>query len=129
MPSELSKNPVHLGLGATVVIEPEFNGFEWYAAYGARHSADGKEGRLVTMHTFDAPWDTWEMHPNGSALVLCTAGYIVLRQEVDGAEVRTRLLPGEYAINEAGVWHTADVEESATALFITASAGTEIRQR
>lgn len=37
--------------------------------------------------------------------------------------------PGEYAINPPGVWHTADVEGEATALFITAGLGTEARAR
>ncbi len=32
-------------------------------------------------------------------------------------------------INEPGVWHTADVESTATALFITAGLGTEHRPR
>ena len=40
-------------------------------------------------------------------------------------ELRT----GEYAINPPGVWHTADVESEATALFITAGLGTELRPR
>jgi hypothetical protein len=39
------------------------------------------------------------------------------------------LKPGQYAINEAGVWHTADVERRATAVFITAGRGTEHRPR
>ena len=36
---------------------------------------------------------------------------------------------GEYAINPPGTWHTADVEASATALFITAGEGTDHRPR
>jgi len=24
------------------------------------------KGRLVAMHSFYAPWDVWEMHPQGS---------------------------------------------------------------
>ena len=129
MPQNIRKHPVHLGLGATAVSEPEFTGMEWYAAYGARHADDGKEGRLVAMHTFESPWTSWEMHPEGSELVLCTAGEITLVQEIDGKEVRTHLQPGEYAINPPGVWHTADVEESATAIFITAGIGTQNRDR
>jgi hypothetical protein len=129
MPTKLSRNPVHLGLGATVVSEPAFTDMTWYAEYGARHAADGGEGRLVTMYIFDAPWDSWEMHPHGSELVLCTAGEITLLQEVDGKQTRTTLAPGEYAINAPGVWHTADVRGSATALFITAGRGTEHRKR
>jgi quercetin dioxygenase-like cupin family protein len=129
MPRTLSQYPVHLGLGASAVSEPEFTGVDWYAAYGARHAGDGAEGRLVSMHTFDAPWDSWEMHPRGAELVLCTAGEITLIQEVDGAPVRTTLRAGEYAINPPGTWHTADVSAAATAVFITAGEGTEIRPR
>jgi hypothetical protein len=130
MADRLSKHPVHLGLGATAVREPELSGgMEWYAGYGARHCGDGIEGRLVSMHTFSEPWDSWEMHPKGHEVVLCTAGEITLVQEIDGEHRRQVLRPGEYAINEPGVWHTADAWGSATAVFITAGAGTEHRPR
>lgn len=129
MAKQLSKHPVHLGRNATAVSEPAFTGMDWYAGYGARHGDDGKEARLVSMHSFDAPWDAWEMHPEGHELVVCTAGEITLIQEIDGEQRRTTLRPGEYAINEPGVWHTADVEGTATALFITAGAGTQHRPR
>ncbi|WP_428267125.1 cupin domain-containing protein [Haliangium sp.] len=128
MPPTLSKHPVHLGLGATVVSEPAFTGIDWYEGYGERHADDGKEARLVSMHSFSESWDAWEMHPEGAELVVCTAGEITLVQEIDGAEVRTTLGPGEYAINEPGVWHTADTA-GATAVFITAGLGTQIRPR
>jgi len=130
MPTDLFKHPIHLGLGATAAREPAFTGdLAWYGGYGARHADDGAEGRLVAMHTFDAPWDMWEMHPKGGEVVLCTAGRMVIIQEIDGGEVRTTLDAGQYAINEPGVWHTADVERSATAVFITAGLGTEHRPR
>jgi len=129
MATALSRNPIHLGLGATATSEPPFTGMEWYAAYVERHKGDGVEGRLVAMHTFDKPWDSWEMHPAGHEVVLCTAGRMTLVQEIGGKTVRTVLKPGEYAINPPGIWHTADVERSATALFITAGAGTEHRAR
>lgn len=126
---KLSENPIHLGLGATSVREPDFTGFEWYEAYGKRHEADGIEGRLVSMFTFDAPWDSWEMHPSGSEVVLCVAGEMTLVQEIDGKHVHTRLATGEYAINAPGVWHTADVEGEASAVFITSGMGTQNRPR
>jgi len=126
---KLSERPVHLGLGATAVTQPVFSGMEWYAAYGERHASDGPEARLVSMFTFDEAWDCWEMHPEGHEVVVCTAGSMTLVQQVDGAELRTVLEPGDYAINEPGVWHTADVDSSATALFITAGVGTEHRPR
>lgn len=125
----LSSQFVHLGLGGSAVVQPAFSGMAWYAEYGARHGADGKDGRLVSMHTFSEPWASWEMHPSGHEVVVCTAGEITLIQDVEGRHERTTLTPGEYAINEPGVWHTADVSETATALFITAGEGTEHRAR
>jgi hypothetical protein len=131
MTTKIADHPIHLGLGATAVVQPTFTGeMAWYGGYGERHGGDGAEGRLVGMHTFTQSWDVWEMHPVGSEVVLCTAGAITLIQEaLDGAVVEVTLGPGEYAINEPGVWHTADVAQSATAVFITAGMGTEHRPR
>lgn len=127
----LSKHPVHLGLGATAEIEPEFTGeMSWYQGYTARHAADGPEGRLVTLHNFTEPWSMWEMHPKGSEVVMCTSGEMTLHQELpDGRTHTVSLQPGEYVINPPGVWHTADIETEATALFITAGEDTEHRPR
>lgn len=131
MAHKLAKNPVHLGLGATAEIEPEMTGdLSWYAGYGERHGSDGVEGRLVSMYTFSESWDVWEMHPKGAEMVLCTEGAMTLIQEMeDGSHKRTDLVSGEYAVNAPGVWHTADVAASATAMFITAGEGTEHRER
>ncbi len=128
-PGNLERSFIHLGLGATAVPQPAFDGMEWYAGYGERHGDDGVEGRLVSMYTFTEPWDVWEMHPSGSEVVVCTAGAITLVQEIDGAERVTTLGVGDYAINAPGVWHTADVDGSATCLFITAGEGTQHRPR
>lgn len=127
----LSEQPIHLGLGATADIEPSFSGdMAWYAGYGERHAADGIEGRLVSMHTFTESWDSWEVHPSGHEVVLCTAGTITLHQEhADGSTASVTLTPGRYAINPPGTWHTADVADTATAVFITAGYGTEHRPR
>ncbi len=126
----LSEFPAHLGLGATVAREPRFEDpMKWYEAYGARHASDGAEGRLVTMHTFDRPWKSWEMHPRGAELVVCVDGEITLHQEIDGGVRTVRLAKGEAVINLPGVWHTADCTASCTALFVTAGEGTEIRAR
>lgn len=127
----LDAHPLHLGLGATAVAQPAFcGGMDWYEAYGARHRADGREGRLVSRYRFTADWDSWEMHPEGDEVVLCLAGAMVLHQEFpDGVSTNVRLEAGEYAINPPGVWHTADVEHEADALFITAGLGTLLRPR
>lgn len=128
---DITVNPIHLGLGATAEVEPEFTGsMDWYGDYISRHEADGAEGRLVSMHSFSKPWDMWEMHPKGSEVVLCVAGFITLHQEFPGGEVKsTELGPGQYAVNEPGVWHTADADAEATVVFITAGLGTEHRPR
>lgn len=127
---DLGEQPVHLGLGATVVVQPPMGGgLAWYDAYGARHGADGADGRLVSMYTFTEGWTSWEMHPAGEELVVCVAGEVTLVQELGGAEVRTTLRAGQAAINPRGVWHTADVTASATVLFITAGEGTTHRAR
>ena len=126
----LTNFPVHLGSGATVIRLEEFTGDgDWYERYGEQTAADGVEGRLVSLHTFDGPWPTWEVHPHGEELVLCTAGTITLHQDAAGATRTVVLETGEAIVNPSGVWHTADVTGTATALFITAGLGTEIRER
>ena len=131
MVRRLEINPIHLGLGATAEIEPEMTGeLDWYAGYGARHGKDGAEGRLVSMYSFTENWNAWEMHPYGAEVVLCTAGDITLIQErADGLQRRSTLSSGEYAVNAPSVWHTADIEVSASVVFITAGEGTEHRER
>ena len=48
----LESHPIHLGKGGTAVPQPEFprdeRAMQWYMDYGARHAADGAEGRLVS---------------------------------------------------------------------------------
>ena len=129
MTNSLERFPLHLGLGARAVSEPEFTGLEWYAGYVDRHAADGEEGRLVSMHTLSESWKVWEMHPAGEEAVICTAGEITLIQELPEGLSKLTLRAGDYAINPRGVWHTADVAGHATALFITAGVGTEHRPR
>jgi|SRR5581483_2564245 len=129
--TRLAEHPIHLGLGATAVSEPRFTGsMDWYAAYGERHASDGVEARLVSQHSFDQPWDAWEMHPNGSEVVICVTGAITLHQETaKGERASVTLGPGQYAINPPGTWHTADATAPATAVFITAGVGTQHRPR
>lgn len=131
MPS-LFEQFAHLGPGGAATVQPPFTGMEWYQGYGDRHDADGADGRLVSMYSFDESWTSWEMHPAGAELVICTAGAITLIQEhADGCTGTVTLGPGDFAVNPPGIWHTADVApgEEATAVFITAGIGTEHRPR
>lgn len=127
---DLRTYPVHLGLGGTATAQPAFTGMEWYEAYSRRVAADGSEGRLVSMHDFTGDWDSWEMHPLGEELVVCIAGEMnVIQEKPDGSLHCETIRAGEYLVNPAGVWHTADVPRAATALFITAGEGTQGRPR
>jgi cupin superfamily acireductone dioxygenase involved in methionine salvage len=84
----------------------------------------------VSQYTFSANWAAWEMHPAGDEVVICTAGSMVLVQEhSDGRRENIRLEAGDYAINPSGTWHTADIAETATAIFITAGKETQHRPR
>jgi mannose-6-phosphate isomerase-like protein (cupin superfamily) len=126
----LSTHPVHLDAGTGIVRLERFDGTpEWYERYGAAHLSTSDDGRLVTMHSFDRSWDTWEMHPRGDELVVCVQGTIVLHQEIGGEVTTVELATGQAVVNPPGAWHTADVTGACTALFVTAGAGTEIRPR
>ena len=129
--TSIAVHPIHLGLGATATVEPAFTGdLAWYEDYAKRHADDGAEARIIAMHSFTSDWSMWEMHPQGSEVVLCLTGAMVLIQELpDGRKERTALGPGEFAINAAGTWHTADIAKEASALFITAGLGTQHRPR
>jgi len=130
MPNRLDTQFIHLGPGATAVPQPDFTGGAWYEAYGARHDADGIDGRLVSMFSFTGDWDSWEMHPLGHEVVLCITGTMTLHREHEDRTTDTVTIgPDEYAINPPGCWHTADISGEATALFITAGLGTQSRAR
>lgn len=125
----LADSFIHLGLGATAIPQPAFDGPEWYQAYAARAADDGAEARLVSHHHFTTGWDSWEMHPNGAEVVICINGSIRLTQDIDGHHETVTLASGEYAINPPGVWHIADVDAPADVIFITAGEGTQMRTR
>ena len=122
--------PIHLGLGASAISEPQFTGPEWYDEYVERHAADLDEGRIVSLFRFEESWTSWEMHPAGDEVVCCLQGQMTLHQELpDGSKCSYALGAGDYAINPPGVWHTADAEGPVVALFITAGKGTTHRPR
>ena len=84
--------PIHLGLGARAVAEPQFTGPEWYEAYVERQHDDMDEGRLVSLFRFEESWTSWEMHPAGDEVVCCLQGQMTLHQErTDGSTERYEL--------------------------------------
>ncbi|MEK9673631.1 MAG: hypothetical protein VW268_14205 [Rhodospirillaceae bacterium] len=70
------------------------------------------------------------MHPHGDEIVFCVSGCMVLQKETpDGKRSKVTLAAGEYAVNTAGVWHIADIDEPTTAMFITTGYETQYRPR
>jgi hypothetical protein len=129
---KLVDEPLHLGLKATTKSLTKITGMEWYEAYAKETESDGIEGRLVSMYEFTESWKEWEMHPLGEEAVICTAGEIIMYQDVAGDEVKvtkTTLKAGEYAVNPKGIWHTADVPRSCCCIFITPGQGTQTKPR
>ncbi len=128
MADRLADRWVHLDPKGSAEAQPAFAGdMAWYAEYAARHPEPG--GRLVSQFRFTEDWTSWEMHPHGAEVVICTDGEMTLVQETAEGMRETVLSGGDYAINEPGVWHTANVAQAATAIFITAGEGTEHRAR
>lgn len=84
---------------------------------------------LVTSHSFESDWPSWEMHPNGDEMVCLLSGTVtfVLEQEGDNREV-TLGNSGAYLIIPRGTWHTMRVQVPSRMLFITAGEGTRRRE-
>jgi len=127
---DLSTTHVHLGLGSRAIPIPDFQWTpDFLVRYAAEHGSDGAEGRLVMMGSGDSSWTTWERHPAGEELVVVVSGRMTLVQELDGVEHRIELREGQAAINPRNVWHTSDMTDSCSTLFITPGQGTEHRPR
>lgn len=106
-----------------------FTGAEFYESLDA-HFGDFSRHVLVSCHTFNEAWPTWECHPNGDECVILMSGSATLTLLQDGAEHTTTMdEPGQYLIVPRGAWHTAIAADNATMLFITAGEGTENREQ
>ncbi len=83
---------------------------------------------LISCHSFEDDWPTWEVHPKGDEFVVLLSGDVdmVLAGE-DGDETLRLSQPGAFVIVPRGVWHTAKVREPAAMLFVTPGEGTENR--
>lgn len=84
---------------------------------------------LISCHTFDADWPTWEVHPHGDEFVVLLSGSADMVLLLDGSEtVSTLNEPGQFVIVPRGTWHTARVSEKTQMLFVTPGEGTENRE-
>lgn len=119
---------LHLGPeGTSVPLEVNETFWEKLATGGFDHLGPG---RLVSTYEFSADWTGWERHPAGEEVVILIAGALEFVLESAQGERNIALdQPGQFLLVPRGVWHTANVAASATALFITPGDGTEHRPR
>ncbi|MEM9034293.1 MAG: cupin domain-containing protein [Actinomycetota bacterium] len=122
-PFEISTSPVYLGSGGRLEV------LSATAAYAEQHADDDGEGRLLCTFTFTEDWNVWEVHHEGAELVICLDGSMTVHQERDGETTSVLLRAGQAVVNEPGTWHTADVAERATALFVMAGVESDHRPR
>ena len=122
--------PVHFAASGRATSIDGFtfepSGFE---AYIAANTTATDPGRLVFVERSAESWGMWECHRAGDEMVIIIAGVAIFLQEIDGSEVRTRVTAGQAVLNPAGTWHTADVEEPFTAIYLAPCPGTEHRPR
>lgn len=126
----LDTTPVHFAASGSASRIDGFtfdpSGFE---AYIAAKTSKVDPGRLVFTERSADSWGMWECHRAGDEMVIIITGVAIFIQEIDGAEVRTRVTAGQAVLNPAGTWHTADVEVPFTAIYLTPCPGTEHRPR
>jgi mannose-6-phosphate isomerase-like protein (cupin superfamily) len=128
---DLSKTFIHLGLKSSAVPLPGFQfSKDYLRKYLVRFATDRYEGRLVGMLPMDRTWTHWERHLGGEEVVVVVSGRCDVIQDLGDEGFRTIPMgPGEAMINPKGVWHTTDVHEPGTQLFIAAGRQTVYRLR
>jgi mannose-6-phosphate isomerase-like protein (cupin superfamily) len=126
---DLAKTFVHLGQdGSTVPLEVNET---FWQDLGTGKLGVGA-GRLVSLFQFDAPWDSWEVHPNGDEIVVLVSGSVEMtleRTPAEGGKTETFALeqPGAFVFVPRGTWHTARPRVPTTMLFVTDGEGTQHR--
>lgn len=130
-PFDLGTTFVHLGLGGTATSVPDFS-FDAASVrkYLVRFARDRDDGRLVGMLPMDTSWGHWERHVNGDELVVVLSGRCDVIQDLDDGTLLTHTLSGgEAIVNPRGIWHTSDVHEPGSTLFVAAGRRTDYRPR
>jgi len=84
---------------------------------------------LISAYTFEGDWTSWERHPKGDEVVVCTAGEMTMLLEMASGVERVLLKTGDAVIVPANTWHTADVPRVSRGLFITFGEGTDHKPR
>lgn len=92
-------------------LEEEFDGFAGHV--------------LIQRFSFDSPWPTWEVHPEGDEFVYLLEGDTDFILSEEGVQRTVRISePGSYVVVPQGAWHTARPHAPTTLLFVTPGEGT-----
>lgn len=86
-------------------------------------------GRMVSLLKHDCDWPSWEKHPVGEEVIVQLTGHMRLRLALPEGERSVALAAGRCAVVPVNIWHTADISEPSSALYITEGQGTEVRPR
>jgi cupin superfamily acireductone dioxygenase involved in methionine salvage len=116
-----------------VVIDSEKNvhveiaDAEIYSRLEANYS--GFRGcELLSCHSFEKDWDSWENHPHGDEVVLLLEGNVTFLLQLDNGQTSIVLEKmGSYGIVPQNTWHTAKVHSPSKVLFITPGEGTMLK--
>jgi len=127
-PFEGEKTYLHLGAeGTAVPLEVDESFWEKLTTGGFDHLGPG---RLVSTYDFNEDWASWEQHPAGEEVVVLISGAMEFVLETESGEQKISMnQPGQFLLVPRGAWHTANVVQSAKALFITPGEGTAHRPR
>lgn len=121
-PHDLNRTRVVLAPGGDAALKDDSP--EFYAELD--RDFGGFEGHiLVQRYTFDSPWPTWEIHPDGDEFVYLISGDTDLVLHTAAGEQVVRVdAPGDYVMVPRGTWHTARPHAPTSMLFVTPGAGT-----
>ena len=101
-----------------------FDGPSFYQRLDAEFGSFGNHV-LISCHSFNEAWTTWECHPNGDECVILMSGTATMALLKDGEEHTTVMdTPGQYIVVPRGPWHKATEADNASMLFITPGEGT-----
>ncbi len=83
---------------------------------------------LITSHTFEVDWPTWEVHPKGDEFVMLVSGDVDMVLALNEGDKTVHLSkPGLFLIVPRGTWHTARVHKPTQMMFVTPGEGTDNR--
>ncbi len=92
-------------------LETQFDGF--------------KAHTLISAHHFSESWEMWEKHPAGDELVILLSGRAIFHLKLANGNKSLELKEaGAYAVIPKNQWHTAEIHEPTSMLFITPGEGT-----